>query len=54
MGWTDDYVAIMRDQGREPFDCVVAGCSHISGGTFRMMLHHLFGTHETTGGTTNG
>lgn len=48
MNWNADYELILRDMGVEPYGCLVDGCDHVSGGTFRQMIHYRFGTHGSS------
>lgn len=46
MNWDRSYEMLMRELGAEPYGCTWSGCTHVSGGFWRMMFHHQFGVHD--------
>lgn len=49
MNWDKSFEALMRELGAEPYGCQRLGCTHVSGGFYRMLWHDKFGIHDSEG-----
>lgn len=46
MDWNNDYEALMRLDGHEPYACSTEGCNHVARGPWGQLIHFGHGAHH--------